>query len=199
MADRKRLRWVVDKELELHLLEPEDAETLFALTQENRAYLRQWLSWVDGVESIWDIRRYIHSANRQLEENRGFQTTLRYRGGMAGIVGYQSVDWINRSATLGYWVAARFQGKGLVTRSCETLIDWGFGHWGLNRVEIRCARDNHRSRAIPRRLGFVREGVAREAEWLHDHFSDLIVYGRLARDWPGIRERSKEQTQAMER
>ena len=45
MTDVKRPRWVVDEELELHLVEAQDAEALFALTRENRAYLRRWLPW----------------------------------------------------------------------------------------------------------------------------------------------------------
>ncbi len=53
----------------------------------------------------------------------------------------------------------------------------------LNRVEIRCAVGNQKSQAIPKRLGFVQEGVLRDAEWLYDHFVDHLVYAMLARDW----------------
>ncbi|HVJ50737.1 hypothetical protein [Desulfitobacterium sp.] len=36
---------------------------------------------------------------------------------------------------------------------------------------------------IPERLGFVKEAMIREAEWLYDHFVDHAVYGVLAREW----------------
>ena len=53
---------------------------------------------------------------------------------------------------------------------------------GLHRVEIRCAIDNHRSRAVPHRLGFRLEGQMREAEWLYNHWVDHAVYAGLATD-----------------
>ena len=53
----------------------------------------------------------------------------------------------------------------------------------LNRVEIRCATGNKRSRAIPERPGFTQEETVRQAEWLYDRFVDHTVYGMLASEW----------------
>jgi ribosomal-protein-serine acetyltransferase len=50
-------------------------------------------------------------------------------------------------------------------------------------VEIGCAPGNRKSCAIPERLGFTREGVLRQREWLYDHFVDHVVYGILAEEW----------------
>lgn len=58
-----------------------------------------------------------------------------------------------------------------------------FSHLKLNKVEIRAAIENKKSRSIPERLGFVNEGSIRQAEWLYDHFVDQIVYGILAIEW----------------
>src|SRR3712207_6857835 len=48
-----------------------------------------------------------------------------------------------------------------------------------NRVSIACATENKKSCAIPERLGFRREGVQRQAEWLYDHFVDHVIYAAL--------------------
>lgn len=69
-----------------------------------------------------------------------------------------------------------------MTASCRALINRAFGELDLHRVMILCATENRRSRAIPERLGFTLEGVAREAEWLYDHFVDLAIYGLLRTD-----------------
>ena len=77
------------------------------------------------------------------------------------------------------------QGRGIVTKACRTLVTYAFEQYTLNKVEIHCATGNTRSRAIPEKLGFVQEGIIRQAEWLNDHYVDMVVYGMLASEWKG--------------
>ena len=70
-----------------------------------------------------------------------------------------------------------------MTRACAAMVSYAFREWPLNRVQIRCATGNVRSCAIPQRLGFTREGVIRQSEWLYDHFVDLVLYSMLASEW----------------
>ena len=63
------------------------------------------------------------------------------------------------------------------------LVEFAFGVWRLNRIEIRAGTENARSRRVPERLGFVQQGVIRDAERIGDHFVDHVLYGMLARDW----------------
>lgn len=93
------------------------------------------------------------------------------------------MNWANKSTSIGYWLGERYQGKGIMTKSCKSFIEYAFKELNLNKIEIRCAEQNFRSRAIPERLGFVKEGIIREAEWLNDHFVSHVVYGILAREW----------------
>lgn len=191
MSVEKKFRYILDEDTELLLLKEEDAEELYALTNRNREHLRHWLPWVDSIQSISDTKRYITSSIRQYADDNGFQAGIWLQGRLVGIIGYHGVDWVNRSTTIGYWVGASFQGKGLVTKASRALVDWAFREWRLNRVEIRCARENHRSRAIPERLGFTEEGIVREGEWLYDHFVDLMLYGMVAKDWRRISSKLK--------
>ena len=49
-------------------------------------------------------------------------------------------------------------------------------------MEIQAATGNHRSRAIPERLGFQQEGVLREYERVGERYLDIVVYSLLARE-----------------
>lgn len=78
-----------------------------------------------------------------------------------------------------------------MTASCTALIEHAFTTWNLNRIAIRCAAGNVRSQAIPQRLGFTREGVQRQAEWLYDHYVDLIYFALLRSDWEASHHQPK--------
>ena len=166
-------------------LELADADELFALTDANRGYLRQWLPWLDSVRRVDDTRTFIRAAQAQAARNDGVQLVLRVDGCIAGVVGHHQLDWRNRITSLGYWIGEAYQGRGLTTAACRVLITRAFDAARLNRVEIRCASGNHRSRAIPVRLGLREEGLLRDAEWLYEHFVDHVVYAALAREWQG--------------
>jgi len=180
----------VSQQLELVPLELRDADELFELTDRNRPYLRNWLPWLDKIIRPQDTRAFIRAAQSQESQNNGTQLAIRLDGRIAGIVGHHQIDWRNRLTSLGYWVGEEFQGRGLVTSASRALVGQAFNQAKLNRVEIRCAVGNDRSRAIPSRLGFREEGLLRDAEWLYDHFVDHIVYAMLARDWAAAVERT---------
>lgn len=99
------------------------------------------------------------------------------------MIGYHAVDWANRSTRIGYWLAEEHQGQGTMTEAVRLLVDHALSVWGLNRVEIRAALENRRSRAIPERLGFCEEGTRREAERVGGRYLDSVAYSMLAVDW----------------
>lgn len=180
-----RPHFQIDEDTELHLLEEQHAEELFALTDQNRQYLREWLPWLDNNVSLDDTEDFVRDSLEQFRNNNGFQLGIWFQGSLAGVIGYHKIDWVNRATSIGYWLGASFQGKGLMTRACRTLINYAFNDLRLNRVEIRCAVKNGKSRAIPLRLGFKEEGLIRQSEWLYDHFVDHVVYGMLKNEWQG--------------
>lgn len=178
----------IDEETEIRLLAERHAEQMFALTEENRDHLREWLPWVDNTKSVEDTRRFIKGALEQFAANEGFSAGLYYKGELAGVIGYHKIDWENRKAEIGYWISARFQGKGIVTRAARALVDYTFNELGFNRLEIRCAEGNRKSRAIAERLGFRQEGVLRESMLLYDRYLNMVIYGMLKEEWRQLRD-----------
>ncbi len=169
----------------LRLLTAQDAEECFAVVDANRAHLREWLPWVDRSNSPTDTYWFIEGALQQFAANNGFQAGIVVEQRLVGAIGFHGIDWASRRTSIGYWLAEPHQGRGLVTTACRALVDHAFSAWKLNRVEVRAAVDNLRSRAVPERLGFTLEGTIRQAEWVNDRFVDHAVYGMLAADWGG--------------
>lgn len=167
----------------LRLLGERDAAETHALVVRNREHLRRWMPWVTENNSVEDATRWLRASLEQFARNDGFQAGITLNGAVVGAIGFHAIDWANRKTTIGYWLSADAQGRGIMTTACRAMVGHALVELGLNRVEIRCGTGNVRSRRIPERLGFTLEGVMRETEWLHDHFGDLAVYSMLAREW----------------
>jgi ribosomal-protein-serine acetyltransferase len=170
---------------ELRLLEERHAAELFALVDKNRARLRRWLPWLDASTQPAHTQAFIHHALELFAHGRGATAGIFVDGAIAGVIDHHDLSAQNRSVAIGYWLAAAHEGRGLVTRAATAMVRRAFGEIGLNRVEIRAAVGNDRSRAVARRLGFREEGTLRDISWLYDRFLDEVVYSMLAREWTG--------------
>jgi ribosomal-protein-serine acetyltransferase len=173
----------LDEEITLRHVQESDAPEMFRLTDASREELREWLPWVDGTRTRQDSLTFIQLTLDAYEARRGLNCGVFYKGKLTGMVSFNLIDWQNRTGHIGYWLATAYSGQGIMTRAVRGLIDYGFYELELNRIEIRAAVENKKSRAIPERLSFQQEGMIRQAEWLYDHFVDHAVYGILRAEW----------------
>lgn len=173
----------IDAETSLIALDMPDASALFALIETSRDHLHDWLPWIDDILTLDDARRFIDAAQRQAQAGASLHAGIWYQGQLAGVVALNYIDQLHGQAEIGYWLGAAFQGRGLMTAACRVLVDYVFDTIHLRRVEIRCAAENLRSRAIPGRLGFVEEGSARQLEWARGRYMETIIYAMDAAAW----------------
>lgn len=174
----------ISEEAFLKQLELSDASEMFWLTDTNRSYLKEWLPWLNYTKCEDDTSYFIQRTIQQYDDNQGIHYGIWYNGRMAGTLGVHNLDWINKKTSLGYWLGADFQGKGLMTKAVAAYMDHlVFGSWNLEKITIQAATGNAKSRAIPERLGFQLEGILRRNEFLYDHFVDHAVYSMLKEEW----------------
>lgn len=169
----------INSDLKICLSVPQFAADLFDLTDNNREYLKEWLPWLDSIQKVNDTREFILSQLDQFSKGMAVHHTIFYKDQMAGVLAFNKIDNVNGTGHVGYWLGRQFTGKGIMLKAVEDLINQGFTFWNLQRIEIRCATSNLKSRAIPEKLGFKNEGVIRRAEKVHSHYNDHVVYGLL--------------------
>lgn len=183
---REGLRMFIHKindDLSLKLIELKDSERVFELTDQSRGYLREWLPWLDSTTELEDTKEFIKGCLKGFAENKSLNTVILFKGEIVGVAGFNTINWSNKIAQIGYWLGEKFRGNGIMTEVAKTLTDYALHELNLNKVEIRAAAGNRKSRRIPERLHFVNEGCIRQAEWLYDHYVDHVVYGILAEEW----------------
>lgn len=172
-----------DGELRLRPLVAPDAPSLFRLIETDRERLGRWLPWVEETCTEADSARFIADAADERQRRRSLVLGILVGGTLAGTVGLHYVDWFDRSAELGYWIASNAEGHGHVTRAARAVLVLAFGAAALNRLTIRCAVGNERSRQVAERLGFRHEGLLREAQRVGDRFLDQHLFALVRRDF----------------
>jgi len=92
----------------------------------------------------------------------------------------------DRAFEIGYWVDREMINKGLATEISAALVKVSFEILDARRVEIHCDPLNHRSAAVPRKLGFTHEATLRERHPDYDDvWSDLMIWSIFRSDYPG--------------
>ena len=173
----------VDEIISLEILEGIHAESLLNLVNANRNYLKQWLPWVDYMVTLENSKNYISDCKRRATEKTDFSFAIIINKNIVGRIGLHHINYPNRIAEIGYWLADGLQGRGIIFKSCKTLINHAFNELGLNRIEIKCGIGNNKSRAIAEKLQFKQEGILRQAELLNGKFIDLYLYAMLKEEW----------------
>ncbi|MCY3604294.1 MAG: GNAT family protein [Gammaproteobacteria bacterium] len=173
----------IDASTRLRELTGDDAGALYALVDSNRNYLRQWLPWVDMQKGPLDSAQFIESARNDNQAGVALTLGIEHQGDIAGVIAFHELDRDNRQTSMGFWISSSHQGKGIVSSSCKRLIEHAFTDLGLNRVVMKIAEDNARSRRVAERLGLACEGVSKQWEWLYDHFVNQVIYAITADQW----------------
>ncbi|WP_431966055.1 GNAT family N-acetyltransferase [Actinacidiphila sp. bgisy160] len=103
-------------------------------------------------------------------------------GRLLGTVGLKRTDWRVRTSEAGYWVAPWVRGRGVATEATRALAAWLLSDQGFQRLELRAATGNIASQRVAVKAGLRREGVLRNAGFVHTGRVDLVVFSLVPGD-----------------
>ena len=108
-------------------------------------------------------------------------------GTAVGMSGLESINLLHGHTLLPMFIAEPWRRSGVGIRMACMMIDLAFNQLRLNKVATLFRADNAASERLLMRLGFTREGIAREAWFSHGRYFDLINVGLLATEWLSVR------------
>lgn len=145
----------------------------------NRDHLEPWEpARPEGfyTRAFWEVR---------LEQNRDEYvagTSMRLFGELRStgeLVATCNLSNVVRGAFqachLGYALAEKQQGQGLMLEALSAALPYAFEHLGLHRIMANYQPHNERSGRLLRRLGFVVEGYARDYLYIDGAWRDHIL------------------------
>jgi RimJ/RimL family protein N-acetyltransferase len=163
-----------------------DVQLLVKSVSESVEHLKPWMPWAHSEPEPMDIKvERMRRFHDEFERGEDFiygifnkdESRLLGGTGLHTRIGDEQLE-------IGYWIHKDFINQGLATESTAALVKVAFEIVGVHRVEIHCDPGNLASAAIPRKLGFVHEGILREKTRFLDGWSDSMVWALLDKEYP---------------
>ena len=179
---------IITDRLVLRLPEVSDARAILAYYEENRDHLSPWEPARSA--SFYTLAHWEEQATRAARDWRddlALRLHLFDRERPREMVGYIGFSGITRGVAqfcfMGYSIAARRQGTGLMLEAAEAALGHVFGPLRLRRVMANYMPSNHRSARLLERLGFAIEGYAREYLLIDGKWQDHVLTSKTNPRW----------------
>jgi ribosomal-protein-serine acetyltransferase len=168
---------------ELRILEAHHAQEFLTFVERERAFLGKWLSWAVSTTTIEAAENFLKRSTLRFAEDGLPWAGIWQQDEMVGGVLFFPIDKFVNSTDVGYWLAQKVTGRGLVTRATAAMLDHAFLSVGVNRVGLAAEVGNEPSMAVAARLGFTREGIRRAVWKNQDKYVDIVGYSMLRDEW----------------
>ncbi|WP_404335267.1 GNAT family N-acetyltransferase [Planococcus rifietoensis] len=148
-------------EITLHLLQRQDAESLFQFESENREFFERL---VPSRGDDFYVFEHFVSRHRELlkEQEEGFANFYLIKndtGDILGRINLVDMDELNKTAEIGFRIGAKYGGQGIGNRALGLLLGTDLG---LRKIYGKTTTVNHGSQKILMKNGFQEVEVGEE-------------------------------------
>lgn len=159
----------------------EEDDLAFLRDGDNDPFVRRMAGGDATPTTLADERRA-----REAAGDRGAVQLLIVAGGeRAGYVELDPVDHVAGTAEIGMWLAPEHRRQGHGPEAAALVADYAFEELRLHRLSAEAFASNEHSLDRLREVGYVEEGVAREAAFVDGEHVDVHRFGLLAEEWRG--------------
>lgn len=144
---------------------------------------------IENLVVGWAFPLSSYGQERWFENHYNDQNSFRFiievpEEGPVGIATLMDIDWKNRRADHGIKLANKERrSKGIGTDAVMAIMRYAFDELGLMRLDGSWFDDNHASKAMYTKCGWVEEGVRRKYIYKNGEWRDLTVVGILADEY----------------
>jgi [ribosomal protein S5]-alanine N-acetyltransferase len=172
--------------LVLREIVPGDAPGIFAIRGDYEVTRYNigaaYLDLTQAGELIAGMTRQYHE-HKELRWGITLKPEVGGDGTVIGMCGFNYWHRTDRRGSIGFDLARAYWRRGIMREALEAILDFGFTHMSLNRIEADASTENTVSIALLERLGFRREGTQREQYFEEGAFHDLALFALLRREW----------------
>lgn len=99
----------IDNNLKLELINKNHSHSIFNLVNNNRVYLREWLTFVDNMQTVEYAEFFTIGTMQRNKEGSEYAFVIILNNEIIGRIGVYKIDNQNKICEIGYWIAEVFQ------------------------------------------------------------------------------------------
>ncbi len=146
-----------------------------------------WLPWARYYPTVSQTESYIEMCNNSWtnknNNNIGLPLWLidKKNHRFIGNITMWNIIWEIPKFEFGFWVRTTEINKGYITEAVNALTRYCLLQIGVNRIEIRCEKENVHAQQIPKKLGFSLDGVLRNSTLAvaDGRLTDTLLFSRI--------------------
>lgn len=158
-----------------------DGERLYAFDAENAEHFGRWASSVgsDYVSAEdWEEQVVGWFAEHEQKRSRRYLFFSKEdpEGAVIGVCNFSQIFFgAFQACYMGYRVDSDYEGKGLMYEGIKAVMEDVFAELGLHRIMANYVPSNERSGRLLERLGFEKEGLAKEYLKINGKWEDHVL------------------------
>jgi ribosomal-protein-alanine N-acetyltransferase len=158
-----------------------DAPLLFPLVSNpNSTRYTLWEHHKSLDDTLFFVRDYAQSRYAEgVPEPMAVAFKDDQEGKPIGSVGCYWFSQPNHAMELGYWLAEKYWGQGLMAEACQLLVSYCFATFEVQRIQARVIEGNAASVRVLEKIGFGYEGTLRSAILRRGRFEDVLIFSNL--------------------
>lgn len=176
---------VEKRQIYIREFESTDAKALLELNLSNRTIF-EGVTPVSRDDSFYSLDAHLKLID---DWKRGKEQGNRYEFGIFEIQSSTLIGMIalykfgpSEKCTLGYSLDKEHYGKGYVTEAVKIILDFAFKELRFHRVDAGVMPRNIGSTRVLEKVGFVKEGLARDYIKINGIWEDHYIFSILEND-----------------
>ncbi|WP_282036668.1 GNAT family N-acetyltransferase [Saccharicrinis aurantiacus] len=172
-TDRLKLTEIIWDDLEdIHAL-----QSIFEVDEFNTVGIPK-----DIEETRNNIKPFIEAKGSSNQSKYTWSIRIPNTDEFIGLAGISLSNDKFRIGQIFYKLHPKFWGKGYATEVSKEIIELGFKHFNLHRIEAGFATENIRSKRVLEKCGMIKEGVYRKILPIRGNWVDSCIYAITEED-----------------
>lgn len=130
-------------------------------------------------------KKFIRKAKKEIKDKVAYEFGIELNNTreLIGTINLFNINWKNKNAEIGFWMAKNYWGRGLSDQSLNLMLKFGFSQLKLKRIQARVLDKNEPAQKLLERAGFKLEGRLRKKTFFKKRWYNDLIYGLLKEEY----------------